>query len=359
MRLRLFLLHCKLRNKSSFRISEGKFSCEPHWDKDLWWASLLTYLLTPWCRVLLEKLAGLQLVKKFTAFYGTRRFITAFTSFRHSSLSWASPIQSPYPQPTWNPAPYPYERIAGSQALSAFACNCSVTMKMNMEHWWNVADRLKPRYCKGRFTHSMPCPCRSAKGLECVFPIWFTQCNKATTQHGRLSTAVLCCGLEKNGMVGAWHGHGMASVNQTRPHCVNQMEKTPSKPLTARRGSRTVWARHAMCESAFKLRWTDWASAGGQLWRQCRRFCSLQTPLLQVSQQTHLHNATWRTLQQCCENFRCPQSYSLPLFLLSYSCAPSSYWFPEWNYPYKTMCACVFSMNYPCHLRHETTAIRL
>ena len=57
-------------------------------------------LLTPWSRVLLEKLAGLQLVKKFPAFYGTRRFITAFTSFRHPSPSWASPIQSTYPQPT-------------------------------------------------------------------------------------------------------------------------------------------------------------------------------------------------------------------------------------------------------------------
>ena len=29
---------------------------------------------------------------------------------------------------------------------------------------------------------------------------------KATTQHGRLSTAVLYCGLEKNGMVGEWYG---------------------------------------------------------------------------------------------------------------------------------------------------------
>jgi hypothetical protein len=37
----------------------------------------ITYLLTPWSRVLLEKLTGLQLVKKFPAFYGTRRFITA------------------------------------------------------------------------------------------------------------------------------------------------------------------------------------------------------------------------------------------------------------------------------------------
>jgi len=56
--------------------------------------------LTPWCSVLLEKLAGLQLVKKFPAFHRTRRFITALTSVRHLSLSWASPIQSTYPHPT-------------------------------------------------------------------------------------------------------------------------------------------------------------------------------------------------------------------------------------------------------------------
>ena len=58
------------------------------------------YLLTPWCRFLLEKLTGLQLVKKFPAFHGTRRFITALTSVRHLSLSWANPIQSTYPHPT-------------------------------------------------------------------------------------------------------------------------------------------------------------------------------------------------------------------------------------------------------------------
>ena len=61
---------------------------------------LLNYLLTPWCRVLLEKLTGVQLVKKFHAFHGTRRFITALTSVRHLSLSWASLIQSIYPHPT-------------------------------------------------------------------------------------------------------------------------------------------------------------------------------------------------------------------------------------------------------------------
>ena len=61
---------------------------------------LLTYLLTPWYRILLEKLTGLQLVKKFPAFHGTRKFITALTSVRNLSLSWVSPIQSIYPHPT-------------------------------------------------------------------------------------------------------------------------------------------------------------------------------------------------------------------------------------------------------------------
>ena len=65
-----------------------------------------SYLLTPWNRVLLEKLASLQLVKKFPTFYGTRSFLTALTSARHLSLSWASPIQSSYPNPiSWRSIP--------------------------------------------------------------------------------------------------------------------------------------------------------------------------------------------------------------------------------------------------------------
>jgi hypothetical protein len=57
----------------------------------------------------------------------------------------------------------------------------------------------------------------------------------------------------------AWSEHGMASVNQTRPHCVNQMGKTHSKPLAARHGRGTAWARHAMCESVLmwsRARWS-------------------------------------------------------------------------------------------------------
>jgi hypothetical protein len=50
-------------------------------------------------RVLLGKLAGSLLVKKFTALYGTWSFITAFRGVRHLSRSWATSIQSLSPIP--------------------------------------------------------------------------------------------------------------------------------------------------------------------------------------------------------------------------------------------------------------------
>ena len=57
-------------------------------------------LLDPWSRVLPEKLTRTQLVKKFSAFYGTQRFITTFTTARHLSLSSARSIQSMTYRPT-------------------------------------------------------------------------------------------------------------------------------------------------------------------------------------------------------------------------------------------------------------------
>jgi len=78
------------------RSHEGVFSVSK-W-KDLTY--LPSYLLTTWSTVLLEKLTGSQLVKKFPVFCGTWRFITAFTSARHLSLSWANSIQSILPHPT-------------------------------------------------------------------------------------------------------------------------------------------------------------------------------------------------------------------------------------------------------------------
>jgi hypothetical protein len=39
----------------------------------------------------------------------------------------------------------------------------------------------------------------------------------------------------------AWQGNGMVCVNQTWPHCVNQMGKTQSKALVERHGRGTAW----------------------------------------------------------------------------------------------------------------------
>src|SRR5215470_9658254 len=61
---------------------------------------IIIIIITPWSRDLLEKVTVSQLVKKFPPFYGTRRFITAFTRARHLSLSSASSIQSMHPPPT-------------------------------------------------------------------------------------------------------------------------------------------------------------------------------------------------------------------------------------------------------------------
>ena len=129
---------------------------------------LLTYLLTPWCRVLLEKLTGLQLVKKSPAFHGTPRFITALTSVRQLSLSWASPIQSIYPHPTswrsililsthlrldlpigifpsgfptktlYTPSPHPYAPHA--QPISFFS------ILSPAQYWVRSTNHLAPRY---------------------------------------------------------------------------------------------------------------------------------------------------------------------------------------------------------------------
>jgi len=55
--------------------------------------------LTPWDRDLLENVTVTQRLKKFPAFNGTRRFITAFTRARHWFLSWARWIQSTISHP--------------------------------------------------------------------------------------------------------------------------------------------------------------------------------------------------------------------------------------------------------------------
>jgi hypothetical protein len=89
-----------------------------------------------------------QLTKKFPSFYGPRRFFTVLTSARHLSLSWANSIQSPRPPPT----------------------------SSTVSHNW---IRLRPIHTY----HAVPMPCGSARALDCVFPIWFTQCGRVWFTH--------------------------------------------------------------------------------------------------------------------------------------------------------------------------------
>jgi hypothetical protein len=63
----------------------------------VWITQSLTH---SWSWALLEKLPIVQLLENFPAFYGTRRFITAFTRALHRSLSWARSIQSLPSHPT-------------------------------------------------------------------------------------------------------------------------------------------------------------------------------------------------------------------------------------------------------------------
>jgi hypothetical protein len=69
-----------------FAISRWPFCCASSKMAALLYISSI-YLHTPWSRVLLENLTGPQLVKKFATFYGTPRFIIAFTNASHLSES--------------------------------------------------------------------------------------------------------------------------------------------------------------------------------------------------------------------------------------------------------------------------------
>jgi hypothetical protein len=53
------------------------------------------------------------------------------------------------------------------------------------------------------------------------------------------TNAALCRGRDKS--LSERHGRGMACVNQTWPHCENQIRGTKSKPLAARHGGGTAW----------------------------------------------------------------------------------------------------------------------
>jgi hypothetical protein len=109
---------------------------------------------------------------------------------------------------------------------------------------------------KGGFTHTMPQPCqlgvvaarsRTLAGgqhaasrrpillFDSHNTIPFPRCSHAVTLPRPCHEPAVKC------IFVAWQGNGMVCVNQTWPHCVNQMGKTQSKPLAERHGRGTIW----------------------------------------------------------------------------------------------------------------------
>jgi hypothetical protein len=82
---------------SALFFKECILSCVYHciYVSELVYLPNTTHSLThSWSWALLEKPPIVQPLKNFPAFYGTRRFITAFTRALHWPLSWAKSIQS-------------------------------------------------------------------------------------------------------------------------------------------------------------------------------------------------------------------------------------------------------------------------
>src|SRR5215510_2373132 len=119
-----------------------------------------------------------------------------------------------------------------------------------------------PCRVKDRFTHTMPFPCRDPANLRQCCVLRNSPCGRSC-RHPATNLPSLdghtmpspCHEPAVKGIFVAWQVNGMVCVNQTRPHCVNQMGKTQSKPLAGRHGRGTVegnaWERHGMCESTF------------------------------------------------------------------------------------------------------------
>jgi hypothetical protein len=79
-------------------------NCAPSWFYLQAYAGMrgqLTYLLTPWSRVLFEKLTGFAASQEIPRIYGTWKFITVLTSARHLSLFWTRSIQFPQSPPAY------------------------------------------------------------------------------------------------------------------------------------------------------------------------------------------------------------------------------------------------------------------
>jgi hypothetical protein len=111
--------------------------------------------------------------------------------------------------------------------------------------------------------------------------------------------AVALINRSQNGMVMAWRRRGMACVNQTWLHGVNQMGKTQLNPFFAWHGRGKAWEWHGVCELALRISITL-SSGNFQL-----------LPIMLLGNMRKLHNYYYCSYYYCYEDFR----YVLNLYI--------------------------------------------
>jgi hypothetical protein len=96
----LKIVQTRSQLRSSLRTQNGQWLAEENVSPGRKSPTQSSSLTQSWNWALLQNLPIVQLLGNFPVFYGTRRFIIAFTRALHRSLSWARSIQSIPSHPT-------------------------------------------------------------------------------------------------------------------------------------------------------------------------------------------------------------------------------------------------------------------
>jgi hypothetical protein len=84
--------------------------------------------------------------------------------------------------------------------------SCSTSsIHQHMYSAWSLKADSRIPCC----SHVVPLPCRSAKGLDCDFPIWFTQCRRVWYTH---TMPFPCLATNMPFTAGLWQGDGMRTA---------------------------------------------------------------------------------------------------------------------------------------------------
>jgi hypothetical protein len=122
-----------------------------------------------------------------------------------------------------------------------FPCCSPAALKANLHVQCRSLATTLPLLC-----HS-PIVTKAVRSLTCR--LWTADANSHIPCRSHAIPLLRhCCGLERSlserhvrGMVRERPENGTTFVNQTRPHYVNQVEKTQSKPLAEGHGRGTAW----------------------------------------------------------------------------------------------------------------------